>query len=112
MNNSDLENMLSKLSIKPPSSTYATDAKRLLQNRQSPPSRWQWNKALAAGLLLSLTINVWQYQSADQNVNHAEPSSTQTEEQQPVPGGYSVVMDNTSPDGHHQSYTVIWEHRS
>lgn len=107
MNKSDLENTLSKLALKPPSSTYVAEAERILQHSKPQSGHRWWNKALAAGLMLSLVVNVWQYQSAQQG--HAKSASS---EDKPSSGGYSLVSEDTSPDGHHQSYTVIWEHKS
>ncbi len=110
MNNSDLETSLSKMTLKPASTDYVSGAEAIFKNQQKRQVTPWWNKVLAASLLLSLATNFVQYQKSARQV--ADVANTQEAQMNAASGGYTVVQTDASPDGHHQSITVIWEKKS
>ncbi|WP_223786594.1 hypothetical protein [Marinicella meishanensis] len=108
------EDILKSLSLKPASARYQTKADELFGQPAIGSINlkpfWQWS--MAAALLLSLTLNVVQFQLLEATPDQAESAVGQHEDAQKNPGGYSIVQSDESPDGLHQSITIIWENKS
>ena len=109
----DIETKLSALKIKAPSEDYVRRGQQILESYASQPKSINrtWVFALAAALMVSIGLNVFQYHNStgfDTGLGISEKSLASDSDAQKEMGGYSIVQTDASPLGEQQNIKIVW----